>query len=360
MVDPVSIETPFARLCINPAIGAISELVLTDEGRALRPLHSAPWLDDPVTQADSSIPPVERGLSGDFFCAPFGASDIEGGPSHGPTANSPWTRVPSRAEILAFTLDATFMGARFRKTLTLAADAPLLYQEHEIEGGTGKLSVAHHPMVHVETTGRFATSPKSMAFAADPPLDPGRNSLMPGGSAKSLVSFPCASGGTIDLTSLPIATAHEDFATLVEAADRTFAWSAVLRDAEDDIVFFLKDPRLLPLTMLWHSNAGRDHAPWNGQHRGVLGIEDGRAAGVDGHRAAVSDNAFARLGVPTAFDLVPGRVIRIPHVIGAIARPAGWNTVTDIAVSGDRLVISGPDGERRTLPFRAGFFGQES
>ena len=360
MTSPVTLETRMARLSLDPSIGAIETLVLNHSGRALCPLHRAPWADDPAVRADPAIAPVERGLSGDFFCAPFGASDIVDGPAHGPSANSPWTLETATPDTLSLRLAARFMGAAFRKTLSLSAEAPLLYQVHEIVGGDGKLSAAHHPMVRIETTGRFATSPKSLAIAADPPLEPGRNRLTAGGRADDLAALPGEGGDAVDLTRLPIGTAHEDFVALIEAPGRSLAWSAVLRDSEDDIVFFLKDPRILPLTMLWHSNAGRDHAPWNGRHRGVLGIEDGRAAGVAGHRAAVSDNAFTRLGVPTVFDLAPGRVIRVPHVIGAVARPAGWSTVTDIALLGDRLAITGPDGNRITMPFRPGFFTQES
>ena len=360
MTNPFSIGTPAGRVSINPAIGAIDELVLIDNGRELRPLHRAPWLDDPAIQADTSILPVERGLSGDFFCAPFGANDIEAGPAHGLTANSPWTRTAAGADTMRFELDAPFMGAVFRKVLTLGTDAPLLYQEHEIVGGSGRLSAAHHPMVRLETTGRFATSAKSTAIAADPPLEPGRNRLLAGGQVHDIGAFPGADGGTVDLTRLPIGDAHEDFVSLVEAPGHDIGWTAVLRDSENDIVFLLKDPNILPLTMLWHSNAGRDYAPWNGRHRGVLGIEDGRAAGGDGHRAATEDNRFTRLGVPTAFELAPGQTIRIPHVIGAVVRPEGWNTIAGIAVSGDRLVITGPDGDRIAMPFRAGFFAQES
>lgn len=37
-----------------------------------------------------ALAPVECALSGDFFCAPFGRSDLEPTPPHGWSANSDW------------------------------------------------------------------------------------------------------------------------------------------------------------------------------------------------------------------------------------------------------------------------------
>jgi hypothetical protein len=58
--------------------------------------------------------------------------------------------------------------------------------------------------------------------------------------------------------------------------------------------------------------------------------------------------------VATALTLGPRHVIR--HVIGAVARPEGWTTVTDIRIAGDRLILTGDGGAPVNLPFDAGFF----
>lgn len=180
------------------------------------------------------------------------------------------------------------MGARLTKTLILAMDAPILYQSHVIEGGTGALSVAHHPMIHLSGRGFLSVSQKRVALTPETPLEPGRHRLASGERFTDLRTCPATDGGTLDLTSLPIGDRHEDFITLIEASSSTLGWSVVIREEEDDLIFVLKNPRTLPVTMLWHSNAGRDYAPWNGRHTGVLGIEDGRAAGADGHRASTA------------------------------------------------------------------------
>lgn len=352
----VTAETAQARLAVDPALGNIRRLEFEVMGRRLAPLHAAPWLDDPEILRDESLLPIERRLSGDFFCAPFGASDVTDAPPHGWTANSAWEVAAAASGCVSMRLKRSVMGARVSKTLTLSEDAALLYQEHLIAGGEGGLTVAHHPMVRLEGRGRFSCSPKRIAVTPGTPLDEGRNALALGARVPTITALPGASGGTIDLRDLPIADAHEDFVTLVEVAGARLGWSAVVREVEDDVVFVLKDPAILPVTMLWHSNGGRDYAPWNGRHRGVLGIEDGCAAGADGHAAALGPNPVADEGVATALTLAPGRTHRVAHVIGAMPRPDGWAQVVDIALDGARLVVTGDTGGQVEMAFEAGFF----
>ncbi|MEM8822775.1 MAG: hypothetical protein AAGF30_04110 [Pseudomonadota bacterium] len=348
-----------AQLAVDLGLGNIRRLELVDGERILVPLHHAPWLDEPEVQANDTLPPVERNLSGDFFCAPFGASDLDDAPTHGWPANSAWDLAESDGTSHRMLLRRPVMGARIEKRQRLAPDAPLLYQIHTIEGGTGDLTVAHHPMVRLAGTGRFFTSPKAAALTPDTPLEPGRARLACPAQHVDLATFPGADGRPVDLTDLPIGQRHEDFVTLVEAAEVPLGWSAVMREVEDDIVFILKDPATLPVTMLWHSNGGRDYAPWNGRHRGVLGIEDGCAAGAGGHRAALAPNPVAAMGVPTALPLAPERTHRIGHVIGAIAQPPGWTRIDAIRIENMELVLIGDAGDRR-LPFDPTVFGKEN
>jgi hypothetical protein len=101
--------------------------------------------------------------------------------------------------------------------------------------------------------------------------------------------------------------------------------------------------------MLWYSHGGRDHAPWNGRHRGVLGIEDGCTA--IGHRQSIADNPLSEIGVATAFDLRPDGVIAIRQVIGAmpLAREKAAKARLQVA-EGSLRVMHGEDAET-ILPF---------
>ncbi len=343
------------RVAVDPGLGNIRELRLSHGGRNVAPLHTAEWVGTPGELPEDLLP-VERELAGDFFCAPFGASDVEAAPAHGWPANSRWDVAKTQPGSLRLVLQRDVLGARIEKRLRLVADAPILYQEHLVTGGSGGLTVAHHPMVRIAGGARFSCSPKRAVLMAEVPLEPGRNRLAAGATAMSLTALPASDGGIVDLTELPIGDRHEDFVTLVEAAGAAIGWSAVVREAEDDVIFVMKDARVLPVTMLWHSNGGRDHAPWNGRHRGVLGIEDGCAAGAAGHAAALAPNPVAAQGVPTALALAPGRTHRIAHALGAFARPAGWSRVADIRIEGARCLLTGDDGATVALPFDPDFF----
>ena len=353
----VQAETGTVTVAVDPSIGNIRRLEFHIGGCTLAPLHTAPWADDSELLQDDSVLPVEARLAGDFFCAPFGEADLDGAPAHGWTANSPWRLMHSENGRLQFELNRPVMGARVTKTLALADDAPFLYQTHEIIGGDGLLPVAHHPMIHLAGQGTLSTSPKRAAITPDTPLEPGRHRLALGQKVTDVSRFPAYDGSVVDLRNLPIAEKHEDFVTYVEAQTSDLGWTAVVREVEDDIVIILKDPSVLPVTMFWHSNGGRDHAPWNGRHRGVLGIEDGCAAGAAGHRAALEPNPISAEGVTTAVTL--GETIRINHVIGAIPRPDGWTRVTSIDAVDGQITLTDTGGATLALPFNTDFLRKE-
>lgn len=356
MVSIVSIETACGALDFDLEVGNIPALTFHWSGRKMVPFFAAPWRQDPEVQADPGLPPVLRRLAGDFFCAPFATPADRDVPAHGWSANSRWTLEAREPASLVSQLIRNVSGATVTKTLHLAADAPLLYQEHVIANGSGILPVAHHPMVALAGQGTFSTSPKRVALTFPEIFEPGHSRLAYPARAADLHRFPAAGGGTVDLGHWPIGTQHEDFVVLVEAEQDRIGWSAVLREAEDDIVFFLKDAAILPVTMLWFSNGGRDFTPWNGRVTGVTGIEDGCCPALSGEAFAGRGNRIAAEGVPTGLPLAEGRLHRVRHVAGAIPRPAGWTDIGTIFTDGDRLVISNSAGHRVELAWRRNFF----
>ena len=349
----LEIKTSSGCLIFDPEIGNIRGLQFTYGRRKLDPLNSAPWVDDQASYND--LCPVERNLSGDFFCAPFGKSDIEEFPTHGWSANSRWSELSHHADQIRLGLDAMIMGAKLTKVLRLSAEAPLLYQENFIEGGTGGLTVAFHPMVHVQSHAVASFSPKKVALTQKNALDHKRNKLACSALSSDLRTFPAADGSNVDLTQLPIADNHEDFVTLIESDESKLGWTAIVRETEDDIVFVLKNPSTLPITMLWHSNGGRDNPPWNGRHTRVIGIEDGCAAGSDGHSAALKENAISAFGVPTCLTLSEGKTHRIAQVIGSVSRPSGWREIENITVEQSELIITNTDGRQLKIPYERNF-----
>ena len=354
-LDPVALR-------IDASVGHIADLAIRDGDRRLSPLHRAPWVEDAEAAFPEETAPNVKRLSGDFFCAPFGRNDVEPAPSHGWPANSPWDHVETigrddRTTIL-FRLSRRVMGAVVEKRMTLIAGHPFVYQEHSLAGGAGAVSAAHHVMVHMLDGGDLAVSPKLRAETPPVALEPdptrGRSILAYPAQSGDLAAFPLAAGGVADLTHYPPGEHHEDFVTLVEAPGRPFGWSVVSRRAERDRIIVLKHPGVLPVTMLWMSNGGRDYAPWSGRHTGVLGIEDGRASPL-GHAESCRQNDFTRSGVPTAFDLGHDRKIVIRQVIGACACKPDEGGVSDVSTDRQSLILHFRSGGKRALNYEPGF-----
>ncbi len=350
-------------LTVDLAVGHIRNLTVERAGRKLTPLHTAPWLDDPAVTEDPEIAPNLKFLSGDFFCAPFGGSDVESGsPGHGWPANSPWRFLgeerSGEAVTARFELEKRVMGARLTKEFTLRDGHPFLYERHVFTGGSGAVSVSNHAMTDFAGEGRLSFSPKAFGELPKTPqeTDParGRSLFARDKRFTDLGKLPLADGGTVDLHRYPLAERHEDFVMLVEAPGSALGWTAAVRPDAGDIMLSLKNPEDVPVTFLWFSNGGRFYAPWNGRHLGVLGIEDGRAYSAYGHAASIAPNPLSEAGIPTSLTLAPDGSVAVRHVIGGVPLPDGWSHVTGIAQTGDALVLKGDGGEVQ-VPFDGSF-----
>lgn len=344
---------------VDLAVGHIADMAIAAGGRVLRPLHRAPWLDEPDDRLPLDLIAGQRRLSGDFLCAPFSVSDVEPAPLHGWPANSAWDVAASTATAdgwqARLRLRRKVLGAAVDKILTLRDGHPFLYQEHVFSGGEGEVPVAHHPMTAMRDGGRLAFSPKRLALTPEQSLEPdparGRSMLAYPARTEALERFPTVSGGVTSLLDYHAADRREDFVSLIEADHGGLGWTAVARAAERDLVLVLKNPLDLPVTMLWVSNGGRDYAPWNGRHVGVLGIEDGRAAA--GHRAAIGDNALKREGVPTTLRL--GGQASFRQVIGALPLPAAGLAPRGVEASDGALRIDFATDATAVVPFDTTF-----
>ncbi len=347
----------------NPLGGLFDDVAITRDGRTLHPLHRAPWIDTPADIPEGT-PPHLAGLAGDFFCAPFCKSDIEPAPGHGWAANGPWSHRASVAGAdgsltAVFDLGERIMGAALSKEIVLRPGHPVVYQRHVFSGGSGAVPVAHHAMLHVPGGVRLSFSKKD--FGATPPnaqeTDParGRSILLHPQRFADLSAVKLADGRTVDARFYPYAERHEDFVSLFDPPEATIGWSAALASADGFLFFAVKDARVLCQTSLWHSNGGRDYAPWLSRHLAVLGIEESCAYFGEGHRASIAPNDLTAAGYRTAITLDPNADIGIRYAFGAIPAPVGWTEVADIVVGGGTLTISDVGGGSVSVPFDGGF-----
>ena len=344
---------------LDLAAGHLRSFEIDHDGHLIKPLHTAPWVDDPATQNDPDIPVVLKRLSGDFFCAPFGESDVDGGPPHGWPANSSWRfegeEKKQGGKAARFVLDHDVQGARLVKEIAIRDGHPFLYLSHRFEGGNGDISVSSHAMTCFEPRGRLSFSAKAFADLPVEQVEPdpakGRSLFARSAHFTNLAKLPLADGGTADLHEYPIAERHEDFVMLVEASREKLGWTAAARIDQGDLVLSLKDPAELPVTFLWYSNAGRDYAPWNGRHRSVLGIEEGRAFSIYGHAASINPNPLSDAGIPTSITLDPNGSVSVRHILGGVPLPKGWRDVADIRAADGQLHLTNPDGAAVDHPF---------
>lgn len=338
-----------AEALIDPSVGNIPRWTVS--GR--KPLHAAPWRDEAEVQDDPDIAWVDKRLAGDFLCMPFGRDDVNPGPRpiHGPTANDPWDLVAQDVSMARFRLSTGVFGAHVTKEVRLVG--PCLLQTHVVDGGTGDVSFAHHPMARMAEGGRLSFSPKRAALT-DPKVQHEGANLWAVNQLRGDLNLERRDGGQWHVGTYPAGHRVEDFCILAEAHGSTLGWSCLMRNAEDDMLVVLKDARMLPVTMLWISNGARDFPPWNSRHTGVLGIEDGRAMGGEGLAASITDNRLTAMGVPTHISLGPRHVIR--HAMVSLPRPPGWSEMADITLHGGELHLREAGGGTMVIPFPEGHF----
>ncbi len=211
------------------------------------------------------------------------------------------------------------------------------------------MPVANHTNVALPNGGVIRTSPKlcwrtpNVALETDPSL--GRSGLVYPAKSPSLSAFP-GIGGDVDLTRYPWFPNHEDFIAGLEAPGHELGWTAVTRPVEGDLFLSLRSASALPMTMLWHSNGGRDYPPWSGRHFGCLGVEEGAAGHILNGQLT---NEASRGG---SVALTPTGTIEVAHVIGAIPWPSG-SAVRSIDLTGDGLWICGAREESVSVPIQA-------
>lgn len=337
------------------------------DGRTVQPFAPPPWAREKLP---SATPPLLRVLRGDFFCAPFGGNATSWGrechPPHGEPANANWRLISvtraNRATTLHAQLSCAVRRGTIDKRLTLRAGHSAIYCEHTLTGFSGPMSLGTHPCVHVPgPEGAACVSVGGWSWgqvfpgAFENPAGGGYSALKPGAKFRSLRTVPLASGGKTDLSRFPARAGFEDLVMLIGKPGRTLGWSAVTFPQERWVFLQLKNPEVLRHTILWHSNGGRHYSPWNGRHRGVLGLEETTSYFHLGLAESAQANPLNRAGHPTAVTLSPKKPLRVAHVFMVAAIPRGFDIVAEVQPTPDGIVIISGNGRTVRAPLDVGF-----
>lgn len=335
---------------MTKAGGQIAPVAFRLGRRTVEPFHTAPWCGQPEA---AQLIPLLRELRGDFFCAPFGAGPAWRGeehPPHGETANADWTVISSTPERLVARLDTRVRPGVITKTIEVRPNETNLYQSHLFERMQGGMCFGHHAMLDFNRNGPGFVSTSKLRLAQvlpapfENPPQGGYTSLREGAWLRRLDKVPLAAGGVTDLTRFPAREGFEDLVMIHHRDTEDFAWSAVVFPAKKFVWFSLKNPAHLASTVLWHSHGGRHYAPWNGRHRGVLGVEDVTAYFHLGLAASLAPNPWSERGVATALKFSRNAPRRIPYIMGVAALPPGFDRVRSIRRTADGVRLTAVGG----------------
>lgn len=257
-----------------PAGGMLHHLRLRlQDGREVAPFAEAPWHEDAAIQEDTRFPVHLRQLGGEWPCVPFGtgAADPD---HHGYGSNADWRLVERGEGTLHLACD-------------FPADHPVERLEREIRGVPGAaavefvlrvttrvdcaLPIGLHPIFRLPDaaeTLHLDPAPFRKGQVFPEPFQPGVSRLAPGSLFARLDAIETAGGEPSSLAALPASGHGEELVQLWHCAGAM----ALTDRSIGTRVRFLWDAAAFPHCLLWVSQGGRAHAPWNGAFRG-LGVE---------------------------------------------------------------------------------------
>jgi hypothetical protein len=329
----------------------------------VQPYYICPWHNEKV---EDILVPVLRVIRGDFFCMPFGANAAsangETHPPHGEPAGGAWSLVAHGR-----TGSVTFLEMSFKpqvrpgtitKWIKLVDGQNVIYTQEILSGFKGAMPLGHHATLAVpEKEGSLRVAASRFAFGMTCPVlfsDP-RNreyqSLAIGKLFRDLRKVPLLwqEPAAADATAFPARTGFTDLLAICRRPvwNGTPAWITATVQQDGYLWFALKDPEMLPTTVFWISNRGRQGPPWNGRNR-CLGLEDACGFFAEGLKASCEPNVLTRKGIPTAIELSPERPTCVNYIQGVIKIPAGFETVRSAQFESGKVTFFSITGKQVT------------
>lgn len=288
----------------------------------IRPLYQAPWRD---YHGD----PLLENLRGDFLCLPFGIAPASmtafpsqwqrldsghAGPSHGYGANHRWELVSQQPDSACLELQYPPEDPvkQVSRTITCAEDA-VEFEDQVRMRRDARLPMGLHPMLRLpkEAGTTQLNLPDCETLATLPVPTDASSVLQPDSEFDDPRSAPLLTGGTLDLTRLPLVGNTEELVLLCNVAEGKVS----LDNLEEGYRVTLEwDTEYLNHCLLWISNRGRSGEPWNSTNL-CLGVEPITSAFDFGESISTSDNPLSIRGFRTAVELTADRPLSLRHRI---------------------------------------------
>ncbi|MCO6050284.1 hypothetical protein NGM99_10865 [Mesorhizobium sp. RP14(2022)] len=303
------------------------------DGRQVAPLHVARWFAHPEAANLSGLMPR---LRGDWACVPFGfdadreasgdwpASRAEDGldEGHGFGANHDWRFTDGPSGTLALTIEypASHPISHLERRIVPDPLAPAIELELVVHCRTDcELPVGLHPCIRLpEAVGAFEILLDADAEVATYPGAVDTTSIFAPNCFAKTSAVPLKMGGTLDIRRLPLLQQTEELVQVLQSPGAV----TLVNHAEAYRVHLSWEAEAFPSLLLWISNRGRAHFPWDGRHL-ALGVEPVCAAFDLGTAIGRAPNPLNARGTPTAHAFRAGETWTTRHRI-AVA-PAGEN-----------------------------------
>ena len=335
-------------------------------GAIVQPYHISPWQTEECSLPKGSSEVI---LRGDFLCLPFGHAEPRlAMHSHGRTAGWPWileaATSQSGVHCLQIGMDNALQSARVTRQFFLRDGENVIYDLTAVEGLDGAFTIGHHAVLRTPNRGgTLLVSTSQQLFGMTFP-----EHFVASGSGESqalaiaaefddLRGVPSISGdGTVvDCGAYPARPGCSDLLQVsAKAEPGTPAWTAAVNTEEGYLWFALRNPMLLPSTVLWIENCGRRSSPWNARTCS-LGIEDVCSYFDQGSEASQAPNEFSRRGVKTFQKFCRDTLYLLPYVQGTISVPSGFGRVQKMICETDGVSFTDERGSQVTASMETGF-----
>ena len=292
-------------------------------------------------------------LRGDFFCLPFGEDNSWNGefhPLHGETSGDIWSLVPENTNgQITLKMETSARKGSILKKIQLKDGENNLYISHDITGFVGPAPLGHHVIFPGGTYKYISTSPIRFGYT-----NSNRDDYYGAGIYHSLASFRRFENlekvptvwkekNFVDCTVFPAREGFEDVVQVYNRTKSAFAWTAVSVPEERYLWFALKDPEILPSTVLWMENKGEHQPPWNGRNC-CLGVEDICSYFTEGLSASAEKNFLNNEGIKTYHQLKEDTPLSVKYIQGVVRIPVGFDRVENIVEKNDGVEITSFSG----------------
>lgn len=358
-LDSWIVQTDEVELAVSRLGGMMAPVTFFRNSKeSVQPYFVNPWHAEGLAIDEPVLVP----LRGDFFCMPFGAAGTHSGidfPTHGEPATKEWGNAALAKEgkltLFSASMKTSLQKGSIAKRIWLKEGENTLYIQHELSGYHCITSLGHHAtLAPGAENGSMNISTSPIKFAMTTPRSPGPTlggeyyALPPGVHFERLSAIPTIwkDPSWTDCSVFPMREGFDDVIGLCAEPSQDDegatlpAWTAAVFPEKGFVWFSLKDPEVLPTTVVWMENKGRHQSPWQGRTT-CIGLEEVCGFLARPVSEAVDSNAFTSHGVKSAHTLTPAVPLKINAIQGVARVPRDFHRVAEVRFgSGEITMIS--------------------